>query len=60
MSALPEFDDISMPTGTIKGPSAWYGPDHFIPHNGSITPGDPGQGGIRTPGQVLNAPLEAV
>lgn len=35
-------------------------PDHFIPRYSSVTPGDPGRGGIRTPGQVLNAPLEAV
>lgn len=34
-------------------------PDHFRPRYNSLTPGDPGRGGIRTPGQVLNAPLEA-
>ncbi len=60
MSALPKFDDISMPTGTIEGPSAWYGPDHFIPRYSSVTPGDPGRGGVRTLDQVLNAPLDAV
>ena len=35
-------------------------PEHFIPRYSSITPGDPGRGGIRTPGQILNAPLDAV
>ena len=35
-------------------------PDYFIPRYSSVVPGDPGRGGIRTPGQKLNAPLEAV
>ena len=35
-------------------------PDYFAARYASLVPGDPGRGGIRTPGQVLNAPLEAV
>ena len=35
-------------------------PDYFISRYSSVVPGDPGRGGIRTPGQKLNAPLEAV
>ena len=35
-------------------------PPYFIPRYSSVEPGDPGRGGIRTPGQVLNAPLDAV
>ena len=35
-------------------------PDYFAPRYASLVPGDPGRGGIRTPGQVLNAPLDAV
>ncbi|MFL2542651.1 MAG: TauD/TfdA family dioxygenase [Candidatus Latescibacterota bacterium] len=35
-------------------------PEHFIPRYNSVVSGDPGRGGIHTPRQILNAPLEAV
>ena len=35
-------------------------PDYFAARYASLVPGDPGRGGIRTPRQGLNAPLEAV